>query len=123
MSKGISNEKYKFKYKFHRCTHSQTHCYKGADLRSSVGGRMSPQSFQNFCYSRYILCIFYISILNLSPQINESCPLKFFFCSFYPSRTSGIFSAITRFQTFRFRLHEKGEEDHDKDDTFIKLTV
>ena len=27
------------------------------------------------------------------------------------------------FQAFRFWLHEKGEEDDDKDDTFIKLTV
>jgi hypothetical protein len=86
---------------------------------------MSPQSFQNFCYSRYILCIFYISILNLSLQINESCPLKYiFFLPFIQAGRLEFFSTIvTMFQAFRFWLHEKGEEDDDKDDTFIKLTV
>jgi hypothetical protein len=41
-----------------------------------------------------------------------------------PCRTSGIFFAIvTKFQAFRFRLHENEKEDDDKDDTFIKLTI
>ena len=41
-----------------------------------------------------------------------------------PSRTSEIFFVIvTRFQAFRLRLHEKGKEEDDKDDTFIKLPV
>jgi hypothetical protein len=48
----------------------------------------------------------------------------YFFLPFIQAGRLEFFSTIvTRFQAFRFWLHEKEEEDDDKDDTFIKLTV
>jgi ribosomal protein L15E len=91
-----------------------------ADLRSSVGGVFKTFATVGIFYVYFI----YLSLICPSKLMKVVPSNIYFFLPFIQAGRLEFFSTIvTMFQAFRFWLHEKGEEDDDKDDTFIKLTV